>query len=208
MGYSSGVWRVEEWRVTPKNLPVVWRHCSGCGETRVFICSEKFRVNAQKKVIDVWLIYRCRECDTTWNYSLVGRTEFHLLATPLRDAFMHNDSATARRFAADVARLRQHGATVECSAEVNVERTKLECTSVEAAWRGDVVRLKVGDGCDIRLDRLLSMQLGLSRNRLPKCHATGQLLVMPKLSNSLRKPIRNEQRIGFVGGIDSMIGRE
>ncbi len=50
------------WRVTPLQPPLVRRHCSRCAAARAFACSLKFRTNAQKKRLDVWLIYRCSAC--------------------------------------------------------------------------------------------------------------------------------------------------
>ena len=45
------------WRVVPLHTPRVIRRCSRCDTTRNFACTEKFRVNAQKRLLDVWLIY-------------------------------------------------------------------------------------------------------------------------------------------------------
>jgi hypothetical protein len=55
------------WQVTPLRPPLIRRHCSRCSIEMPFACSMKFRTNAQKKRIDVWLIYRCTACDEVWN---------------------------------------------------------------------------------------------------------------------------------------------
>ena len=38
------------------------RRCGGCGKKMVFECAGKFRVNANGRRLDVWLIYRCQRC--------------------------------------------------------------------------------------------------------------------------------------------------
>ena len=45
------------WEVRYLSLPQVLRHCKKCGQKTLFTCSEKFRVNAQQKTLDIWLIY-------------------------------------------------------------------------------------------------------------------------------------------------------
>jgi hypothetical protein len=68
MGSSS-----ERWRIRPLELPRPWRDCASCASARAFVCSERFRVNAQKKALDVWLKYRCASCDDVWKFPLRKR---------------------------------------------------------------------------------------------------------------------------------------
>ena len=49
------------------------RRCGGCGKKMVFECAGKFRVNANGRRLDVWLIYRCQRCGHTWNIPLYER---------------------------------------------------------------------------------------------------------------------------------------
>ncbi|WP_084023929.1 DUF1062 domain-containing protein [Clostridium taeniosporum] len=39
-----------------------------CNEKIHYINSGKFRVNANKNNIDIWLIYQCEKCKSTWNF--------------------------------------------------------------------------------------------------------------------------------------------
>ena len=61
------------WKIEPLGLPLVLRHCKKCGKTSEFSCSGQFRVNAQRKYLDIWLIYKCAKCDTTWNAAVYSR---------------------------------------------------------------------------------------------------------------------------------------
>lgn len=51
----------------------VYHHCGGCGKKQAFINSGKFRVNANGNRVDVWLIYRCKNCKHSWNLAIYER---------------------------------------------------------------------------------------------------------------------------------------
>ncbi|MCD8268591.1 MAG: DUF1062 domain-containing protein [Parabacteroides sp.] len=36
-------------------------------------------MNSQKRNLDVWLIYRCLECDSTYNLTILSRTKPKLI---------------------------------------------------------------------------------------------------------------------------------
>ena len=42
-------------------------------------------MNAQKRNIDVWLIYRCVECDSTYNLTILSRTKPELIKKDLEE---------------------------------------------------------------------------------------------------------------------------
>lgn len=86
------------WEIKVKNCPLLIKKCSHCDSDR-FYCSDKFRMNAQKKNIDVWLIYRCVKCDNTCNLTLLSRTKPDLIDKSLFHRFSVNDEATARHYA-------------------------------------------------------------------------------------------------------------
>jgi hypothetical protein len=44
----------ERWRVRLLELPRPWRYCTSCAAASAFVCSGRFRFNANKKSLDVW----------------------------------------------------------------------------------------------------------------------------------------------------------
>jgi hypothetical protein len=48
--------------VIPQGTPKVVKNCPKCGGGSHFINTKKFRVNANKKYLDIWLIYQCEKC--------------------------------------------------------------------------------------------------------------------------------------------------
>jgi len=80
------------------------RHCSKCKKTSRFVCSGKFRVNANGKHLDVWLIYRCERCNTTWNQEIFARVKPSRIDKELYQAFLNNDYELAMRYAGNDGR--------------------------------------------------------------------------------------------------------
>lgn len=86
------------WEIKVKNTPALKRKCNHCDSNR-FYCSDKFRMNAQKRNIDVWLIYRCIECDSTYNLTILSRTKPEQINKELFQQFTMNDNALAWEYA-------------------------------------------------------------------------------------------------------------
>ncbi len=86
------------WAVSPNNTPLLKKSCSHC-DSKQFYCSEKFRINAQKKNVDVWLIYRCVKCDSTYNLTIFSRTRPTAIDSILFNKFQNNDTELAWKYA-------------------------------------------------------------------------------------------------------------
>lgn len=98
------------WEVKFLSLPPVIRYCKKCGRKMEFICSEQFRVNAQRRDLDIWLIYKCSDCETTWNAEVYSRISPQALSTELLDKFHENDKTLARKYAMSSTFLSKNGA--------------------------------------------------------------------------------------------------
>ena len=81
--------------------PAVERHCAKCGTMKPFLPSDQIRVNAQKKLLDVWLIHRCRDCGRTWNMEMFERVSPGQLDKSLYNRLLGNDAALIRELAFD-----------------------------------------------------------------------------------------------------------
>ena len=55
-------------RYTNQEYQIIHR-CGRCGKKAVFVSTRRFRVNANKNKLDVWLIYQCKKCKHTLNAS-------------------------------------------------------------------------------------------------------------------------------------------
>lgn len=92
--------------------PKVMRHCKKCGGKTEYISSGQFRINAQRKSLDIWLIYKCEHCNTTWNNTIYTRISPQQVGTALLERFHNNDENLAMQYAMEIHRLYKNGAEV------------------------------------------------------------------------------------------------
>ncbi|TPI55512.1 MULTISPECIES: DUF1062 domain-containing protein [unclassified Mesorhizobium] len=177
------------WTIAPQTAPRPLITCNRCGGVKAYRSSGKFRVNANGKRIDVWLIYRCINCDNSWNFGIFERRNRREIEPALLRALESNDAALARRHAFDVTALRGQVGRVEEFPDVDVHKTALGGTSEAAS----VLELRLGLKMPIslRLDRLLANELGISRSRLQALEEKGLLVVDCDGAKALRKPARD-----------------
>ncbi|MCA0011606.1 DUF1062 domain-containing protein [Mesorhizobium sp. B292B1B] len=177
------------WMIAPQAAPRPLTTCNRCGGVKAHRSSGKFRVNANGKRIDAWLIYRCVECDNSWNFGIFERRNRRDIEPALLRALESNDPELARRHAFDVIALRGQVGRVEEFPDVAVHKTALGGTSEAAS----VLELQVGLEMPIslRLDRLLANELGISRSRLQALEEKRLLVVDRDGAKALRKPARD-----------------
>ncbi|HVF32381.1 MAG TPA: DUF1062 domain-containing protein [Acidimicrobiales bacterium] len=98
--------------VVSSALPTITWRCPGCHRPEAFASSERFRANANGKLIDIWLVYRCTRCEATKNITVVERTPVRRVDPRLLRAAEADDAGVARRLARDVGLLRRNGASI------------------------------------------------------------------------------------------------
>lgn len=109
------------WNVEYLSLPLVIKYCKKCGSEAKFICSEKFRVNAQKKALDIWLIYKCCGCDNTWNARIYEHITAQALGKKILEDFYSNNFSLVKKYAMDAEFLYNNGITAICLPEYLVK---------------------------------------------------------------------------------------
>lgn len=177
------------WTIIAKETPRPLRHCSRCSSEQPFRSSGRFRVNANGRRIDAWLIYKCAACDDTWNRPLLERRSLAGVAPILLEALRQNDSVLAQQVAFDTAGLRRHCATVEETSDATVRKDVVSRPA--GTFHRLEIRLAVPHPTALRLDRLLVGELGLSRSRLHALHAEGRLVLVPDGPRALRRGARD-----------------
>lgn len=149
------------WEVGIVKPPAAVRYCKKCGTRTEYDNSGFFRVNAQKKCLDIWLIYKCRNCDTTWNATLLTRTGPEQMDRDLLERFHDNDPGLVMRYAMDTELLKKNGAGLALP-EYCVSGAVPDFT---LAGRLTIV-------CDypvpVRLSSVLRKKLELSRSQLER----------------------------------------
>lgn len=189
-----------QWELGPINLPIVRRNCPKCNEKASYINTERFRVNANKSNIDVWLIYQCEKCKSTWNMTIYERTKSCDINKYEYEKFLSNDKELAREYAFNLSIYNKNKAEVILE-DVNYEliQKKLETCYIKETPTPNVAgvsdshkkqvsgsllnenELVIEIVCkypiEQRVDKLLSDELGFSRSKIKNMHKKGVIFI-------------------------------
>jgi hypothetical protein len=186
------------WTIVPRDYPRPVFACATCGADRPFQPSGKIRLNANGKRLDAWLIYKCAECDRTWNRPIFERRLASDIPADDLAALRAGDPAYVRRLAFDLDALRRKTAVIEQSDAVNVEKVTL---AAPAGWSVLDIAFVLPEPVGLRLDRLLAGELGITRSRIATLDLGKRLAL--SAGASLKRPPRDGLRITLdLAGID------
>ena len=165
------------WEVKVNNTPLLIKKCSHCDSDR-FYCSDKFRMNAQKKNIDVWLIYRCVKCDNTCNLTLLSRSKPDLIDKTLFHSFSMNDKDTAWKYAFSTEMERKNNLRLDYG---SVEYEVIPNTSLEDLLNLSNEVIKIHIKCkfefDLKLSSLIRRYFSLSANQVKRMFEDGIITI-------------------------------
>lgn len=170
--------------VIPKSTPSILRKCTRCGNNR-FASSDKFRVNANKKVIDVWLVYRCNSCDYTLNVDILSRKSVASIDAELLRSFHENDISLAWKYAFSSTVFEKN--TVYRDIEFEVEPPSIALCLNTLAVKGVAISIlfKSEYSLKISIHKILRKVLGLSRHQLDKRHTKGDIEIWTRQGNCI-----------------------
>ena len=165
------------WEVKVNNTPLLIKKCSHCDSDR-FYCSDKFRMNAQKKNIDVWLIYRCVKCDNTCNLTLLSRSKPDLIDKTLFHSFSMNDKDAAWKYAFSTEMERKNNLRLDYG---SVEYEVGPDTSLEDLLNLSNEVIKIHIKCefefDLKLSSLIRRCFSLSANQVKRMFEDGIITI-------------------------------
>jgi len=185
-----------KWELIPISLPIIKRNCPKCNEKTRYINTEKFRINANKNNIDVWLIYQCEKCKSTWNMTIYERIKPCNINKYEYEKFLSNDKELAREYAFN---LNIHNKN---KAEIILEDVdyKLIKKKLEAYYINEnqlLIEIVCKYKIELRVDKLLSDQLGVSRTQTKDMHKKGMILIKDD-KNSLNSKVRDGMEIQIL----------
>ncbi len=175
------------WTARYLSAPTAVRYCKHCSLRTAFVSSGLFRVNAQQKALDVWLIFKCPNCDTTWNCTVLSRVNPHALPPDLLEGFHANSGELAMHYATDTALLKRNG-TEPGASKIEILGEKVDFTEpvrieLTAEWPSEqkaaaAIREKFGISRS-QFDRLCESGriCCVSGQNLKKCKLTGTIVL-------------------------------
>lgn len=157
------------WNISVASAPTLMKRCSKCA-CETFVNSGKFRVNANGRKLDVWLIYRCASCDATWNLTVFERTEPTKIERGLYERFLANDALLAQQYGSDSAFLKRNSATITPdSLELRIDGALPEDSEAEITLVPDVPM-------DAPVEKVIAQKLGISRSCLRRAEERGVIV--------------------------------
>lgn len=147
------------WNIKPKEMPLVIRNCNKCNKKTEFYSSELFRVNAQKKSLDIWSIYKCSHCNSTWNLTIFSRIPPNSLKGDLQKRFENNDKDLIWEYAFNSDILKQNNAEVKYDMEYVVYKDEID---IETNGQVNIL-IKCPYNFNLRLNKFLQKHLGIKR---------------------------------------------
>jgi hypothetical protein len=155
---GSDVDRKALWVVRELGLPAIVKACVSCRSAR-HRPTGKFRVNANGKLLDVWLLICCELCDRTSKIPVHERIHVQALDRERLLKFETNDPAMVRQLAMDSA---LHQLDWSGTWELETDMPFYEIDSADAASLQVLIRFELP--APIRVEKLLTAGFGLSRS--------------------------------------------
>nr|WP_296064569.1 DUF1062 domain-containing protein [uncultured Actinoplanes sp.] len=171
---------LKNWVVAPTCLPLVIRRCHACASER-FRATGKFRVNANHKLLDVWLLARCTACEETAKLTVLERTNVRSVRPGTLDRLHDNDL----------------GLTAELLQDPVLQHRNRIALDWDGAWRLDTggpipadaevvdVSVRFAGRIPVRPVRLIAEGCGLSRAEVERLITEGRLVSAVRLSGRL-----------------------
>lgn len=163
--------------VLPTRLPLVRRRCHACASGR-FRASGKFRVNANHKLLDAWLLLLCAGCGDTVKLTLLERANVRAVPPELLDRLHRNDLGLIAELLRDP--LVRHRNRVA----LDWDGAWLLDTGEPADPDADVldVTVRFAARIPVRPVRLIADGCGLSRGEVERLIAAGRLVSAIRLT--------------------------
>ena len=159
--------RKARWAVRQCALPAVVRSCPDCPETRHHP-SGKFRVNANGKLLDVWLLLSCTRCDRTSKVPVHERVHVQSLDPARLVAYETNDPAVVRELAMSASLAAKNGYRLDWTGT-----WELETDADDPGPRTVLISFELP--APVRVERLLMRGLGLSRGQVRRMVGDGRI---------------------------------
>ncbi|MFC0225523.1 DUF1062 domain-containing protein [Serratia aquatilis] len=160
------------WTVSPVGYQLIAKRCPACNVKRNFTPSGAFRINSQKKVLDVWSIYKCTFCEYTWNINLFSRLPVSKINHELYDRLIANDEVTVQYFSHDHQLLKRNGAELSGKSDFSIQERWLVNIIMSQS-----IRVSIQSTCSFQVSLLstLKKQLSLSSGEIKKLIDTGDI---------------------------------
>ncbi|MGN0143880.1 MAG: DUF1062 domain-containing protein [Clostridium sp.] len=155
-----------KYKISPNKSYEIIKNCPKCGCKTNYINTNKFRVNANGNMLDVWLIYQCEKCKHTYNVSIYEREKTSVIDKSEYQKFLSNDLELAFHYGTSRELFLMNKAVID------EEKITYELLFEGKEEKHDDLNLKTNIiirnpyKLKIRVDKVLSEILSISRNQI------------------------------------------
>jgi hypothetical protein len=174
------------WDIIPTETPIIEKKCGRCDNNQ-FICSEKFRINSNKKMSDVWLIYKCTHCHSTWNMDILTRVNLSRIDPSLFSLFQENNVDLAWQYAFDKSIHQMNKVRANGNVEIDIIDSAKNIFHSNEKQATISIHSKYPLAIPIR--KILKQKLGLSTNQLDQAYRSGAFVINHDKNNDLSKKV-------------------
>jgi len=166
-----------QWLVRPTDFPAIRRRCRTCPSTK-YRTRGRFRVNANHKLLDVWLLALCVQCDETVKLTVLERVPVRSIEPTTLSGFHDNAPALAARLLADPQLAYRNDVALDWTDAWTLQMSPAELP------KADILDVSVhfGQRIPIRLTTLIATGLQVSRSEVTKHIAAGRISSERKLT--------------------------
>ncbi|MFI5530063.1 DUF1062 domain-containing protein [Kitasatospora sp. NPDC051853] len=164
--------RKARWAVRRFGLPTVVRPCPDCPSTR-HRPSGRIRVNANGKLLDVWLLLSCAGCDRTSKVPVHERAHVSSLDPARLVAYENNDPAVVGELTMNASLAAKHGYRLDWARTWELD-TRMPLYALDDPHAFEI-RVHFDLPAPIRAERLLCLGLGLSRGEVRRLVDGGRI---------------------------------
>ncbi|MEV6704808.1 DUF1062 domain-containing protein [Micromonospora wenchangensis] len=185
-GRANDIDRKALWVVSERALPTIVRSCVSCRSTR-HRPTGKIRVNANHKLLDVWLLICCELCGRTSKIPVHERVAVRALDRDRLLMFENNDPAVVRQLTMDATLARRAGHQLDWAGtwRLDTDLPFYDLQRADAPPLEVIVRFELP--APVRVERLLTAGFGLGRPALRGMVDSGRIrLLLPVTARASR----------------------
>ncbi|WP_306935831.1 DUF1062 domain-containing protein [Streptomyces phaeochromogenes] len=174
---------LNSWVVMPTCLPTVLRRCHACASER-FRANGKFRVNANHKLLDAWLLVLCTACGDTAKLTVLERMNVRSVRSELLDRMHDNDIGLAAELLQDPVVRRRNRIALDWANAWRLDTGGSEHLGREVNDAIDV-SVRFAARIPVRPVRLIAEGCGVSRAEVERLITEGKLVSAIRLGGKL-----------------------
>lgn len=173
-----------EYSIIPDESFRIIRNCSGCGCKSEFHNTNCFRVNANGRRIDVWLIFQCIKCKHTNNLTVYERCRPESISPDEYERYLSNSNELAFDYGTDSQFFAKNKAEVDWSnikyridRQAGIVADGTDSGAEEFFCTGDFLVVSNRHALRIRTDKVVAEVLKLTRSRIKGLEKSGIIIV-------------------------------